>query len=63
MKDNVDNYTLLSTYFCIIIIMKKQKWHRITNVPSAWKEMKVQVWRKSQCQISVNSTGVLFTYL
>ena len=28
--------------------MKKQKWHRITNVPSAWKEMKVQVWRKSK---------------
>jgi hypothetical protein len=42
MKDNIGNYILLSTYFCIII-MEKQKLHRITNVPSAWKEMKVQV--------------------
>jgi hypothetical protein len=24
---------------------------------------KVQVWRKSECQVSVNSTGILFTYL
>jgi hypothetical protein len=42
MKDNIGNYILLSTYFCIII-MEKQKLHRITDVPSAWKEMKVQV--------------------
>ena len=45
MKDNIDNYILLSTYFCIII-MKKQKWHWITNVPSAWRGKSTGVTQK-----------------
>jgi hypothetical protein len=29
-----------------------------------WLEgKKVQAWRKSECQVSVNSKGILFTYL
>jgi hypothetical protein len=24
---------------------------------------KVQMWHKSECQVSVNSTGILFIYL
>jgi hypothetical protein len=24
---------------------------------------KIQAWRKSECQVRVNSTGILFTYL
>jgi hypothetical protein len=27
------------------------------------EDKKVQMWRKSECQVSMNSTGVLFTYL
>jgi hypothetical protein len=26
------------------------------------EDKKVQVWHKSECQVPVNSTGVLFTY-
>jgi hypothetical protein len=47
MKGNIDNYTLLSIHFCIIII-EELKRHQVTNVPSAREEVKVQSWRKKQ---------------
>jgi hypothetical protein len=27
------------------------------------EDKKIQAWRKSECQIRVNSAGILFTYL
>jgi hypothetical protein len=46
-----------------IIIGHKQKHRWITSVPSIGKRWQYKRDAKSECQVSVNSTGVLFTYL
>jgi hypothetical protein len=46
-----------------IIIKHKQKYRRITSVPSIGRRGQYKRDAKSECQVSVNSTGVLFTYL
>jgi hypothetical protein len=65
MKYNINNHVLLSTYFYFISILLLWKIEMISNYKCTFglKEGEIQVWRKSKCQVNVNSMRVLFIYL